>query len=333
MSIVEAPLAGIAVVIPCYRVTRHISGVIAGIGPEVTRIYCVDDACPDGSGDFIAGNVSDPRVVVLRHAVNQGVGGAVMFGYRQAVADGAAVIVKIDGDGQMDPALLPAFVGPILAGEADYTKGNRFYDLKHLGRMPRVRLLGNAALSLLTKLSTGYWDLFDPTNGYTAIHADVVGILPMEKISKRYFFETDLLFRLGTFRAVVMDVPMDASYGDEESGLRAGGVIGEFAVKHVRNFSKRILYSYLLRDLPLASLQLAFGILLLAFGAGFGGWHWWLSAKTGVAASAGTVMIATMAILVALQLVLAFLAYDISNTPRSPLHRRLRRSNALSGRL
>ena len=186
--------ATVAVVIPSYKVTRHILGVIAGIGPEITRIYVVDDKCPDNSGDFVSANCRDPRVTVVRHEQNQGVGGAVMSGYRAAIADGASVIVKVDGDGQMDGALIPAFIAPILAGEADYTKGNRFFNLEQIGSMPPMRLFGNAMLSLLTKLSSGYWDLFDPTNGFTAIHADAARFLPFDKISKRYFFESDMLF-------------------------------------------------------------------------------------------------------------------------------------------
>lgn len=185
--------------------------------------------------------------------------------------------------------------------------------------MPGIRIFGNAVLSLMTKLSTGYWDLFDPTNGYTAIHADVAKLIPCEKVSRRYFFESDLLFRLSTFRVVVVGIPMDARYGDEESGLKVGRIIGEFARNHVRNFFKRIVYNYLLRDMPLASLQLLAGVVLLAFGALFGGWHWWLSMTTHVQATAGTVMIPTMCILMGLQLVLAFLAYDIANVPRRPI--------------
>ena len=202
--------ARVAVVIPSYKVIRHIAEVIAAIPPMVWRIYVIDDACPDGTGKFVVENVADDRVRVVYHQQNQGVGGAVMTGYQAAIADGADIIVKVDGDGQMDASLIPYFIEPILSGEADYTKGNRFYDLEEIRAMPKVRLFGNAVLSLMAKLSTGYWDLFDPTNGYTAIHADVARHLPFAKISKRYFFETDILFRLNTLRAVVVDVPMSA---------------------------------------------------------------------------------------------------------------------------
>jgi glycosyltransferase involved in cell wall biosynthesis len=317
--------AKVAIVLPCYKVRRHILQVISGIAEnDAWRIYVVDDRCPDGSGDFVEQNCSDSRVHVLRNEQNQGVGGAVITGYRQAIADGAEVIVKIDGDGQMDPALIPYFTAPILSGQADYSKGNRFYDLDNIFIMPRIRIFGNAILSLMTKLSSGYWDLFDPTNGYTAIHSDVAKHLPFEKISSRYFFETDMLFRLNTLRAVVVDIPMDAKYADEVSGLKISKIIGEFLFKHIRNFLKRIFYNYYLKDMSLASLELPLGILLLVFGAFFGGYHWFVAARADTLTSAGTVMISALPIMMGLQFVLAFFAYDIAQIPRRVVHGVLR---------
>lgn len=321
---VETTVQGvrIAVVIPSYKVKRHILQVIAAIGEEIWRIYVVDDACPESSGSFVEQNCIDPRVRVIYHSENQGVGGAVMTGYLAAIADGAEIIVKVDGDGQMDPRLIPRFVAPILAGEADYTKGNRFFDLEELRTMPRTRLFGNAVLSLMAKLSTGYWNLFDPTNGYTAIHVDVAKRLPFEKISRRYFFETDIMFRLNTLRAVIVDVSMDAKYGGEDSNLRITKVAGEFLFKHVRNFLKRIFYNYYLRDLSLASIELPLGLFLLLFGLGFGGYHWLVSAQAEVATPVGTVMLAALSILTGLQFVLAFLGYDIASIPSRPRHKK-----------
>lgn len=313
----------IAVVVPSYRVTQHILGVLKGLGPEAWRIYVVDDACPDGSGDLVAAHCPDPRVVVVRNPINRGVGGAVMAGYAAAIADGADILVKLDGDGQMDPALIPRIVGPVMRADADYAKGNRFFDLRHIGRMPALRRIGNLGLSFMAKASTGYWDVFDPTNGYTAIHARVAALLPFDRISERYFFETDILFRLNTLRAAVVDVPMDARYGDEQSNLRVSRVFGEFLVKHVRNFAKRVVYNYFLRDLSIASLELVAGVALTAFGVCFGGWHWYLSSSSQVAASVGTVMIPSLSLLLGMQLILAFLAYDIASVPRKPLYLRL----------
>lgn len=319
----------IAVVIPCFRVNKHILHVISEIGTEVWRIYVVDDKCPDGSGDYVLANCKDLRVVVLRHEINQGVGGAVMTGYQAAIEDGVDIIVKVDGDGQMDARLIPNFIEPILAGEADYTKGNRFFDLEEIRAMPGLRLFGNAVLSFMTKLSSGYWDLFDPTNGYTAIHADVARQLPFKKISSRYFFETDMLFRLNTFRAVVVDVPMNAKYSDEVSNLKISKIMTEFLVKHIRNFMKRIFYNYYLRDLSLASIELPLGLVLLLFGIVFGGWHWSLAISDGTTTSAGTVMLSALPTLMGLQLLLAFLAYDISSVPRRPKQTRYRSGKSM----
>jgi dolichol-phosphate mannosyltransferase len=311
----------IAVVIPCYNVTRKIAEVVSAIPPMVWRIYVIDDACPEGSGKFVEANIVDDRVRVLYHDQNQGVGGAVMTGYRAAIANGADIIVKIDGDNQMDSSLIPYFVEPILSGDADYTKGNRFFDLDKIQAMPPIRLFGNALLSLMTKLSSGYWNLFDPTNGYTAIHADVAKHLPFEKISRRYFFETDMLFRLNILRAVVVDIPMDAKYDDEVSNLTISKIIGEFLFKHTRNFFKRIFYNYYLRDLTLASIELPLGLLLLFFGISFGSYHWLHASQAGLPTPAGTVMLAAMPILMGLQLILAFIGYDIASVPKRSRHR------------
>ena len=244
-----------------------------------------------------------------------------MTGYQAAIADGADVIVKVDGDGQMDPSLIPSFVEPILSGEADYTKGNRFYDLEQIRSMPPVRLFGNAVLSLMTKLSSGYWNLFDPTNGYTAIHADVCKHLPFKKKSQRYFFETDMLFRLNTLRAVVVDVPMDAKYGEEVSNLKISKIAAEFLFKHTRNFFKRLFYNYYLRDLSLASIELPIGLMMLIFGIAYGGYNWYESSQVGTPTPAGTVMLAAMPMLMGLQFVLAFIGYDIASVPKRVLHR------------
>lgn len=316
----------IAVVIPAYKVTGHVLSVIGEMPPYVWRIYVVDDACPEKSGQFVEARCKDPRVQVVYNSVNLGVGGAVMAGYRSAIADDAEVIVKIDGDGQMDPSLIQDFVDPILEGSADYTKGNRFYDLEKIRLMPSIRIFGNAALSLMTKFSSGYWNLFDPTNGYTAIHADIAAKLPFEKISYRYFFETDILFRLNTLRSVVLDIPMDAKYGNETSNLKISHIFFEFLYKHLRNFGKRIFYNYYLRNLSLASIELPVGLALLIFGVSFGSYKWIESSTLGQVTSAGTVMIAAMPILTGVQLILAFLGYDIASVPSRPVHKKRSRA-------
>lgn len=309
----------IAVAIPCYQVTRHVLGVIEAIGPEVCAIYAVDDACPDGSGRFIEEHCRDPRVHVLFHTQNQGVGGAVVTAYKAALADGMDIVVKVDGDGQMNPALIPHFTRPIVRGKADYAKGNRFYRPESLRGMPLTRLIGNAALSFVNKLSTGYWPVMDPTNGYTAIHAAVLRRLPLDKLERRYFFESDMLYHLNIVRAVVHDVPMDAVYADERSNLKVSRVLPEFLGKHVSRFFKRYGYVYLLRDFNLGSVYSLCGALLCVTGLAFGISRWVRGVMTGEPATSGTVMLAALPVLVGIQLLIAFLHHDVSHVPTEPL--------------
>ena len=311
----------IAVVIPCFNVKDRVLDVLKRIGPEVSSIVVVDDCCPQASGRFVQEHCRDPRVHVCFNDVNLGVGGATMAGYRYAMTIGADVCVKIDGDGQMDPAILPQIVAPIVNGAADYSKGNRFYFLTDVRGMPPTRIFGNAALSFLSKLSSGYWNIFDPTNGYTAIHRIALERLALDRIERRYFFETDILFRLYLLGAVVQDVPMRANYGSEVSNLKIPNVFLPFLAKNVRNFLKRIFYRYFLRDFNLASLELVFGTVSFWFGIVFGVSHWIIGAAHDEVATAGTVMLAALPVLAGLQMTLGFFAFDYAAIPRVPLLR------------
>jgi glycosyltransferase involved in cell wall biosynthesis len=313
----------IAVVIPCYRVRKQILEVLASIGPEVEAIYVVDDGCPEDSGRRVESECRDPRVRVIRHAENRGVGAATITGYRAALDDGAKWIVRMDGDGQMDPALIPQLVRPLQQGRADYAKGNRFFDLEGIRAMPTIRIVGNSLLSFASKLSSGYWDIFDPNNGFIAIDASVARRLPLDEISDGWFFESDMLFRLGILRAVVVDVPMRARYGDESSSLRVRSVIPEFAWKHLVNTGKRFVYSYYLRSFNIASIEIALGLLLFVAGMGFGLSRWAAGSAAGVPTHSGTVMVAALPVIIGVQLILAFFNYDTQNVPRDVLHERL----------
>lgn len=314
--------AGVWLVVPCYRVKAHILQVIAKAPAWVDGIVCVDDACPEQSGDFIEQNNTDPRVVVVRLAQNQGVGGATLAGYREAIARGGQVLVKVDGDDQMDLGYIAHLVAPILLGEADYAKGNRFTSISHLQAMPPVRVFGNAVLSFAAKLSTGYWNIFDPTNGYTAIEAQVGGMVIEKRVSRRFFFETDLLYHLSTLRAVVRDVPMPARYGGEVSNLRIGAIVGPFALKHVRNFVQRVLGQYFVRDFSAASLELVFGIFFVLFGVGYTAHY--VATPHHAPASAGVVMAAALPVILGAQLLMQALNFDVLNVPSRPIHPYLR---------
>lgn len=313
-------MSSIAVVIPCYNVRDHILSTINAIGAEVELIVVVDDKCPQNTGTFVETHGTDPRVRVIYNEVNKGVGGAVIAGYRHAVMEGADILVKIDGDGQMDPQLIPYFAGPIRKEIADYTKGNRFFAGKALRSMPAIRLLGNAVLSFMTKASSGYWNILDPTNGYTAISAKVAKVLDLDEVSNRYFFESDMLFQLGKLRAKVIDVPIMSLYGDEVSNLKIAKVMPEFFGKNIKNLFKRILYSYFIRGFSLASIALLGGILLLLVGLFSAVTVGLTSNLSGVAAATGTVVSIALMLIFGFQLLLTFLANDIASTPDTAIH-------------
>jgi glycosyltransferase involved in cell wall biosynthesis len=313
----------IAVVIPCFKVKALVLGVIERVPPEVSSIHVVDDCCPEQTGRHVQAHCQDPRVSVVFHQENTGVGGATITGYIQALSIGADIVVKIDGDGQMDPADIDRFVRPILLGRADYTKGNRFFDIEMLKAMPRMRLFGNSILSLVNKIASGYWNIADPTNGYTAIHADVLRLIPLAKVDERFFFESDMLFRLNVIRAVVADIPLVATYGEEVSSLSLTRASLEFPWKYVVRFFKRIFYSYFLRDFTPGTVALVVGILLAAAGSTFGAWHWYLSWLTGRPATSGSVMLSALPLLVGCQLIISAVNFDIVNVPSVPLHTNL----------
>ena len=311
----------VAVVIPCYKVLDSISEVVHGVLDFADLIVVVDDHCPEKSGQYVEKMFLNDKVKVIYHDVNTGVGGAVLSGYQFAFDYGVDVIVKMDGDGQMDPLYLNDLVDPILNGTADYTKGNRFFDVESTAQMPLVRLIGNVGLSFFTKMSSGYWNIFDPTNGYTAISASVARNLPFEKIQKGYFFESDVLFRLNILRAVVMDVSMAAKYGNEISNLNILNEFAKFLFLNLKNFGKRIIYSYFIRDFNYASIELLFGFFLSIFGVLFGLVSWVEASQQEAIATAGTVMLASLPIILGTQLLLGFLNYDMRNIPITVLHK------------
>jgi dolichol-phosphate mannosyltransferase len=310
----------IVAVIPCYRERPRVLGVLELFDHTVVHIIVVDDACPDKTGAFVRENCRDPRVEVIVHGRNQGVGGATLTGYARALELGADIIVKVDGDGQMDPRFIPTLIRPILDQRADYTKGNRFYLLEGVTGMPPLRLIGNLALSFASKLSSGYWKVFDPTNGFTAIHARVAALLPRQNIDVGYFFESDMLFNLNLLRAVVADVPMKAVYGDESSTLSIPKIITPFLWKHLRNMGRRIVYSYFIRDFSVASMELFVGLVSLSFGTMFGAFRWYHSVVSGVPAASGVVVLSAVTFLMGVYLIVSFLNFDVQNQPESPLH-------------
>lgn len=309
-----------AIVIPCYRVQQHIADVIRSIPSTFGTIICVDDASPDESVRVIE-ELKDPRVTLVRRALNGGVGAAMKDGYREAIKRGATICVKMDGDGQMSADDLDALVAPLLDGSADYAKGNRFVDVRSLQRMPRTRLVGNALLSFASKVASGYWNMLDVTNGFTAIRADVLRRIDFERVSDRYFFETSMLIELNILRAVVADVEMPARYGEERSSMKLTRVLFTFPGLLVRGLARRFYWRYLIEDFSVASICALAGLPLLGFGLIFGAVRWYDSARTGLPATAGTVFVAALPIILGVQLLLAAILLDVLSSPSLKRHR------------
>jgi hypothetical protein len=306
--------ARVAVVIPAFRVAAALPRVIAGLPPWVAHVVVVDDASPDDVPGAIAA-AADPRVELVRRATNGGVGAAVKDGYRRALALGADLVVKMDGDDQMDPAELPRLLEPLCAGRADYTKGNRFRHARALDVMPPLRRAGNLGLSFGVKLASGYWSIFDPTNGYTAIRREVLAELDLDRTADRYFFEISMLVELNVVGAVVEDVPMPARYGEHPSSLSITRVLADFPPRLARALASRVGRKHVLHDLTAAAIFGLAGALGLGFGTTVGVHFWSRSIATGVPTTAGQVMLAGLPVLLGFQLLLQALVADMNAAP------------------
>ncbi len=310
----------IVAVIPAYNEARQIDKVLRSLPGLLRKVIVVDDASSDSTVSVVRGVMQDdPRIELVQHAVNQGVGGAMVSGFRRALELNAQIVVKLDGDGQMSPDFLADLLRPLVTGEADYAKGNRFRDFRALRQMPSLRRSGNLGLSFLTKAAVGYWDLFDPCNGYVAIRGEVLAAIPLDKIGRTFFFETSMLAQLYLVGAVVKDVPMPARYGDEVSHLRVGRVLGEFPRRLLGCLVRRLVLKNFLYDFTIESMYLAAGVPLLAWGVIYGGANWIYYAWKGVGAPTGTVVISAMMIILGFQLLLSAISEDIRAVPKVPL--------------
>ena len=309
-----------AVVVPCFRVESEIQSVLHGLHKYVKQIIVVDDASPDSTAELIAATAKkDKRITPIRHTSNQGVGGAMMTGFRKALELGAQIVIKVDGDGQMDTTRIPELITPLIQGRADYTKGNRFRDFVSLQQMPLIRRLGNMGLGFLSKAATGYWNLFDPTNGFVAIRSEVLAQLPLDRIDKSYYFETSMLANLYLLGAVVKDVPMPARYQSEASNMLIHRILFQFPVKLIGTFIKRLALKNFIYDFSMASIYFLTGFPLLLFGLSFGIVKWIHYASLNLPAPTGTVMLPTLSVLLGIQLLLSAIEIDLRSVPKEPL--------------
>jgi glycosyltransferase involved in cell wall biosynthesis len=309
----------IVCVIPAYRARATVCAVVRDVLRYCDAVVVVDDGCPQHSGDAVAHEFGgNDAVRVLRHERNGGVGRAMKTGFAESVRMGASVVVKVDADGQMDSEYIPRCV-ELFEADPDliYVKGNRFANTDVLRRMPKLRLFGNAVLSLLVKFSSGYWNLLDPTNGYIAFNGFALAEIDIEQFADSYFFEISVLCALGLKNAHIAELEMLTIYGNETSSLSIRKVAFEFPPKLFLLFLRRLVLRYFLFDINLGTLYLVFGVVLIVAAASLGIFEWIQSATVGTPRTTGTIMLVVLPALIGIQLFLNALMYDVQFAPRS----------------
>jgi dolichol-phosphate mannosyltransferase len=318
----------ISVVVPAYNVERKLEVLLHSLPDTIRHIIVVNDGSSDTTGQIIANLAkNDTRIILIEHESNQGVGGAMVSGLRRAQELSSDVIVKMDGDGQMSADDLPRLIDPLIRGEADYTKGNRFRDFKTLRNMPSIRLWGNAGLTFLVKAATGYWDCVDPSNGYLAVRGDILEQIPLESIHRSYFFEISMLSQLNLIDAYVMHIPLQTRYGDEDSHMSIMQILGEFPWRLSQVFLRRILLKKFLHDFSMDSIYILCGIPMVLFGGIFGLANWIRYARLGIGAPTGTIMIAVLILILGFQMIFSAINIDLQSTPKKPINKGTRYLN------
>lgn len=309
----------ITIVIPYYKAENKISKVIEQIPEYVNTLIIVDDASPKPLPEEEVKSAinSNTQLYLLKSNKNLGVGGATKIGFKKALEIGSDFIVKVDADNQMDLNFLPELITPLVENKSEVAKGNRFRDFEALKKMPLFRRIGNLALSLLIKASTGYWHNFDPTNGFFAIKSNMLKHLNFTKLSNRYYFETSLLAELYFHKARIKDVAMPAIYDDEKSNMQVWKMPFVFTPKLIGTFLKRMLKGYLLFDFNPGSIYLIMGIPMFLFGVVFGTYTWVHYASQDILTPTGTIMIVALTIILGFQLILQAIQYDIINAPKT----------------
>jgi len=305
----------IAVVIPAYNEEAFIGDVTGSLPDFVDHIIIVDDCSKDNTYK-IASNSNDGRVIVLRTNENQGVGGATITGYKKALELNSNIVVKMDGDGQMSSEYLPSLLEAVIEDGYAYAKGNRFLNSEFLAAMPRHRLFGNFVLTFLNKLASGYWHIFDPQNGYTAIKAEALRSLKFNDIHKGYFFENDMLLQLNLHSFRVKDVPIPARYGEEHSDIKLFKIIRMFPLLFLKRFFYRIYNKYILLDFSPIALFLITGLILFLWGVFFGAYLYIKANITDLPTPLGTVMLVVVPLILGFQLLLQAIVLDIQESKK-----------------
>lgn len=308
----------IAVIIPYYNASKHIVNVIDKLPDFIDEVIIVDDKGKEKLPLNALSNLpKKTKISVLENPINLGVGGATKNGFLKAIEDKFDIVIKVDADDQMDTSYIEEMITYLIEDKADMVKGNRFIDTKALMKMPFIRRVGNLGLSFLTKAATGYWNNFDPTNGFLAIKTAVLKKINFENLSNRYFFETSLISELYFVNARIKDISMPAIYGEEKSSMKVWKMPFIFSKKLISLFFKRIIKQYFLFDFNIASLYLLIGLPMFMFGLIYGAYEWWYYSSHEIFAPTGTIMLVSISIILGFQLLLQAIQYDIFNSPKS----------------
>lgn len=300
----------IAVAIPCYKVEQHLQQVVAGLPDFVDSIILVDDCSPDSTPKLIDQLVNGNRIIAIRHPQNKGVGGAMKSAFLRAIETGIDVVVKIDGDGQMDSRFIAPMIDAL--NDADFAKGNRLFDRQMLCKMPFIRRIGNMGIGFLVKASSGYWNVSDPVNGFFAIRTQTLRQMDLQRVADRFFFESSMLIEMHYTGARIKEVTMPAIYADEKSNLSISKTLLSFPPKLIAAWLRRLHLSYFVYDFNICSLYLLAGIPLFLFGLIFGLCEWIHYASLGLGAPTGTIMVAVLTFILGFQMLLSAAQYDIS---------------------
>jgi glycosyltransferase involved in cell wall biosynthesis len=303
----------VAVVVPAYNEELLLEATLAGVPGFVDRVYVVDDASRDGTvGRAHTAAANDPRIVVTVHERNQGVGAAVVTGYKRAIQDRMEVVCVMNADNQMDPDELVGLATPVARGELDYAKANRLFSGQAWELIPHYRYLGNAVLSLLTKIASGYWHVADSQAGYTAISLPMLEQLQLDRLYPRYGYPNDLLVQLNIWNARVRDIPSRPIYGvGERSGIRLRKVVPKISVLLLKRFWSRLWQKYVIRDFHPLVFFYIFGLLATVAGLAIGIWQTLARIFQGARPTAGSVALIALFLMFGLLFTLFAMWFDM----------------------
>lgn len=300
----------VTVAIPCYNVEQHLEQVVSGLPPFVDSILLIDDCSTDGTPTLVDRLADSKRIVSIHHERNQGVGGAMKTAFRKAIKLEADVVVKLDGDGQMDPSYIAPLVEAL--SDAEFAKGNRLFDRRMLRRMPTIRRVGNMGVGFMVKAASGYWNVSDPVNGFFAIRTSTLQQMDLERVADRYFFESSMLIEMHYTGARIREVTMPAIYADEHSNLSVGKTLFSFPPRLTAAWLRRLHLSYFVYDFNICSLYILVGLPSFLFGLIFGLCEWIHYASISSPSPTGTIMVAVLTFILGFQMLLAAAQYDIT---------------------